>query len=202
MKTFLIDLDKTLYKPQTGIFEIINANIEKFMIQHLNLQKKSIEHLRLHYVKTYGSTLMGLMKNYNIDPYIFLDFAHSVDLSAIKPNIVTKEKLKAIKGRKIIFTSAPKKHAINVLERLEILNEFDYIFDIIEADFIAKPNKEPYIKVIQKFPSTLYTMIDDMEQNLITAKSFNFKTILVNKSKSEQVDLCVESFEEIPLEVL
>jgi putative hydrolase of the HAD superfamily len=45
-------------------------------------------------------------------------------------------------------------------------------------------------------------MIDDMEQNLITAKSFNFKTILVNKSKSDQVDLCVESFEEIPLEVL
>ncbi|MGE4546166.1 MAG: pyrimidine 5'-nucleotidase [Desulfurella sp.] len=202
MKTFLIDLDKTLYKPQTGIFEEINNNIEKFMVKYLNLQKEFIESLRLHYVKTYGSTLMGLMKNYNVDPYVFLDFAHSVDLSTIKSNNIIKEKLKSLKGRKVIFTSAPKKHALNVLDRLEVLNEFDDIFDIIEAEFIAKPNKEPYIKVIQKFPSKLYTMIDDMEQNLITAKLFNFKTILVNKNKSDQVDLCVESFEEIPLEFL
>ncbi|OSS42984.1 Pyridoxal-5'-phosphate phosphatase Alphaproteobacterial type [Desulfurella amilsii] len=198
----MIDLDKTLYKPQTGIFEEINKNIKKFMIQHLNLQEQFVENLRVHYVKTYGSTLMGLIKNYNIDPYVFLDFAHSVDLSTINPNSIIKEKLRSIKGRKIIFTSAPKKHALNVLERLEILDEFNDIFDIIEADFIAKPNKEPYIKVTQKFPSRLYTMIDDMEQNLITAKLFKFKTILINKNKSTQVDLCVESFEEIPVELL
>lgn len=202
MKTFLIDLDKTLYKPQLGIFEAVNDNIKKFMIKYLNLQEEFIEKLRAHYIKTYGSTLMGLMKNYNINPHIFLDFAHNVDLSTIKPNSIIKEKLKAMKGRKIIFTSAPKKHALNILERLEIINEFNDIFDIIEADFIAKPNKEPYIKITQKFPSTHYTMIDDMEQNLITAKLFKFKTVLVNKSKSTQVDLCIESFEEIPVELL
>ena len=91
-------------------------------------------------------------------------------------NNIIKEKLKSLQGRKVIFTSAPKKHALNVLDRLDVLNEFDDIFDIIEAKFIAKPNKEPYIKVTQKFPSILYTMIDDMEQNLITAKLFNFKS--------------------------
>ncbi|WP_291490604.1 pyrimidine 5'-nucleotidase [Desulfurella sp.] len=202
MKTFLIDLDKTLYKPQTGVFDNINKNIKKFMMQYLNMEEEFIEHLRSFYVKTYGSTLMGLIKNYNIDPYFFLEYAHNVDLSSIKPNNNLKEKLKKINGKKIIFTSAPKKHALNVLERLEILNEFNDIFDIIEADFIAKPNKAPYIKIIKKFPSLFYTMIDDMEQNLITAKKFKFKTVLVNTKKSEYVDLCVECFEEIPVEFL
>lgn len=202
MKTFFIDLDKTLYKPQSGIFEAINSNIKKFMLEYLDIQDKSIENLRVYYVKTYGSTLMGLMKHYNINPEKFLQYAHNIDLSSISVNYALKEKLKKIEGKKIIFTSAPKHHALKVLERLDILDQFNDIFDIFESDFIAKPNKKPYIKIIQKFPSPLYTMIDDMEQNLITAKTFRFKTILVNKNKSVNVDLCVENFEDIPIEFL
>ncbi len=202
MKVFLIDLDKTLYRPQTGIFDEINNNIKVFIKKRLKISEDSIEDLRSLYVKTYGSTLMGLIKHFYINPYEFLDFAHKVDLSPIEPNHVLKEKLKAIKGTKVIFTSAPKKHAQNVLERLDVLNEFDDIFDIIEAEFIAKPNKQPYIKVLQKHKARLYTMIDDMEQNLITAKLFGLKTILVNKNKSQNVDLCVEKFEDIPIDFL
>lgn len=202
MKVILIDLDKTLYDPKTGIFDEINYNIKVFIKTRLKIGEDLIDKLRSDYVKTYGSTLMGLMKHFNINPYEFLDFAHNVDLSSIEPSSTLKEKLKAIKGTKVIFTSAPKKHAQNVLERLDVLNEFDDIFDIIEAEFIAKPNKQPYIKVLQKHKAVHYTMVDDMEQNLLTAKLFGVKTILVNKNKSQHVDLCVEKFEDIPVDFL
>lgn len=202
MNTFLIDLDKTLYRPQTGIFDSINNNIRKYMSKKLNFKTSLIEETRSFYLKTYGSTLMGLIKNYKIEPLEFLDFVHNIDLSSISENPLIKEKLKNFEGKKIIFTSAPRKHAINILGKLDILDMLDDIFDIVEANFIAKPNKSPYLKIMEKFPSNSYIMIDDMEKNLLTAKSFNFKTIFVNKNKSPFVDLNVEYFEEIPIEFI
>lgn len=201
-KTFLIDLDKTLYKPTVGIFDEINENIKKFMINVVGINPDMTDIVRKNYIKTFGSTLMGLIKDYSVNPMQFLEYVHDVDVSAICENLKTKETLKRLVGKRVIFTSAPKKHAIKVLSRLNVLDLFDDIFDIFAADFIAKPNKEPYLKVACLHKSVQYTMIDDMEQNLITAKALHFKTVLVNENKSDLVDICVNSFEEIPVEVL
>jgi len=49
-------------------------------------------------------------------------------------------------GKKIIFTNGPRKHAINVTQRIGIDQYFDDIFDIIDSNFVPKHAIEPYKK--------------------------------------------------------
>ena len=44
-------------------------------------------------------------------------------------------------------------------------------------------------------------MADDWEKNLKTAKEIGIFTVLVGKKKSKITDICVEKFEDIPLEI-
>ena len=51
----------------------------------------------------------------------------------------------------IIYTNANKQHVINVLERTDLTNFFDEIFDIKMANYIPKPEIKPYEQIIDLF---------------------------------------------------
>ena len=47
------------------------------------------------------------------------------------------------------FTNGSRAHAENVTKRIGIDKLFDGIFDIRDSDFIPKPSKEPYKKLMK-----------------------------------------------------
>ncbi len=199
MNLFLIDVDNTLYPKESGIFDLIDEKINGYMHEILGMNSETVNKTRIEYWNKYGTTMSGLIKHYDIDPYHFLEYTHDIDIkTVIQPNKQLSEKLKSIHATKIAFTNAPKKHAEQVLDALGIIDNFVDIFDIISADFIGKPNKYPYEKIMNITKAKNYAMADDYEKNLKTAKELGIFTILIGKNSSEIADLCFEKFEDIP----
>ena len=87
----------------------------------------------------------SLSSYYNTDT--FLDSVHNLDYSIVCPNIELNNALSNLKGRKIIYSNANKKHVDEILDRLEIADIFDEIFDIKLANYIPKPDIESYKKM-------------------------------------------------------
>ncbi|AEA33344.1 pyrimidine 5'-nucleotidase [Hippea maritima] len=202
MKVFLIDVDNTLYPPESGVFDLVDKRINRYMIEFLGMDEKEVPRKRIEYWHTYGTTMAGLMRHYNINPHHFLEYTHDIDLKGlIKPNPNLRQKLKQMEAVKIAFTNAPLKHAEKVLSLLGVEDLFIDIFDIISADFIGKPHKYPYVKIINQTKAEEYIMADDFERNIETAKSLGIFSIHVGKQASKG-HINVESFEKIPLEII
>ena len=107
---------------------------------------------------------------------------HKLDYSIVSSNKKLNEELKKLKGQKIIYTNANLKHALDILDRIELSNFFDYIFDIKMANYIPKPDHQPYEQIIKDFnlnPSKS-AMFDDIAKNLVPAKKVGFTSIWIN----------------------
>ena len=116
-------------------------------------------------------------------PEEFLNYVHEIDLTSIKKNEELSDELKKYNGKKIIFTNGSDKHAKKVLNKIGLDKTIDHIFDIIKADYIPKPAILTYKKVIKKYSldPDKTIMIDDLPNNLKTAKELGIKTVLIKK---------------------
>ena len=183
LKYLIIDLDNTVYPESSGVFSKVNHRINCYLEEKMGFPHEEVNPLRVKYFSQYGTTLRGLMIHYEIDPKDYLDYVHDVDLNGLlSKNEKLNRILKEIPQEKIIFTNGSKAHAENVLKKLEILENFTLIFDIVAMDYMAKPHPQTYIKVLEKLNAEaercLY--IDDIEKNLIPAKELGMKTVLVS----------------------
>ena len=188
--TWLFDLDNTLYSAETGIFDQVDQLMGKFISRHLNLEMPEAKKLQKEYFKEHGTTLRGLMDNHNIDPELFLNEVHKLDYSIIKPDILLKNALENLTGRKIIFTNANKSHVDKVLSQLNINNIFDSVYDITDADYCPKPDIETYKSLIKKYniDAEKTIMFDDIARNLVPASKLGFTTVWIDIGKENYSD--------------
>ena len=175
---FIFDLDNTLYSGQTKVFEMIDKRMSAYISKKLNVDLIKAKEIQKKYFYELGTTLSGLMKHNNIDPYEFLNFVHDIDISWLSKDLLLREELIKIKEKKYIFTNGSYSHANNITKQLGIEGLFDGVFDIIDADFIPKPAIEPYKKIIKKFnlDPKKSILIEDIAHNLEQAKNLGMKT--------------------------
>ncbi len=182
ISTWIFDLDNTLYSSDSGIFQQVHKLMGEFISKNLNMNMPEAKKLQAKYYKEHGTTLKGLMNNYGIDPDYFLDEVHRLDYSIVSSNELLNQELHKLEGRKIIYTNANKKHVIDVLDRIGLSNFFDEIFDIKMANYIPKPELDPYKQIINLFnidPDTS-AMFDDIAKNLVPAKKVNFTSVWID----------------------
>ena len=182
INTWIFDLDNTLYSADSGIFQQVHRLMGEFISKNLNMDMPEAKKLQSKYYKQHGTTLRGLMDNHGIDPDHFLDEVHRLDYSIVGPNKILNEELHKLQGRKIIYTNANKKHVIDVLDRINLTNFFDEIFDIKMANYIPKPELKPYEQIIDLFniePNSS-AMFDDIAKNLVPAKKVNFTSVWID----------------------
>jgi putative hydrolase of the HAD superfamily len=156
--------------------------MSKFVSKHLNVEIKKAKEIQRKYYKQHGTTLRGMMDNHGVDPEYFLKEVHKLDYSIVDSNKKLNEELKKLKGRKIIYTNANLQHTLDVLDRIELSDFFDYIFDIKMAKYIPKPDLQPYEQIIKDCnlnPSTS-AMFDDIAKNLVPAKKVGFTSIWID----------------------
>ncbi len=196
MKTFIFDLDNTLYPESLNVFGLIDHRINRYMHEKLGIPEPEVDVLRRLYWKIYGVTLNGLMIHYNVDPEDFLEFVHDVKLHHIlKPNQRLRTSLENLECHKVIFTNGSTRHAENVLSALGIDDMFEQIFDVRVAYFKPKPFPEPYLKILEilNVHGKDCVMIDDIPENLRTAKNLGMKTILIGTHNGHDfIDYCLE----------
>ena len=182
INTWIFDLDNTLYSADSGIFQQVHRLMGEFISKNLNMDMPEAKKLQSKYYKQHGTTLRGLMDNHGIDPDHFLDEVHRLDYSIVGSNKFLNEELHKLQGRKIIYTNANKKHVIDVLDRINLTNFFDEIFDIKMANYIPKPELKPYEQIIDLFniePNSS-AMFDDIAKNLVPAKKVNFTSVWID----------------------
>ena len=180
--TWIFDLDNTLYSADSGIFQQVNDLMGKFVSKYLNVEIKKANEIQRKYYKQHGTTLRGMMDNHGVDPEYFLKEVHKLDYSIVDSNKKLNEEIKKLKGRKIVYTNANLQHALDVLDRIELSNFFDNIFDIKMAKYIPKPELQPYEQIIKDFnlnPSRS-AMFDDIAKNLVPASKLGFTTLWVD----------------------
>ena len=195
--TWVFDLDNTLYSAETGIFDQVDILLGKFISKNLNLEIFEAKKIQKQFFKEFGTTLKGLMDEYNVDPEHFLDEVHNLDYSIINPDPLLKDMLLKLDGRKIIYTNANRNHANEIIKRLNIENIFDNIFDIKDANYIPKPDIKPYQKLVNLYEINPQKtiMFDDIARNLVPASKLGFTTVWINVGKENYSDNIKESKE-------
>ena len=196
MLDLLIDLDNTVYPENSNIFKQIDLKMKSFISKNLKVSLEEAYTIQKKYFINHGTTLRGLMLYHNIQPELFLNYVHDIDISNIKKNNLLSNQLKNYKGKKIIFTNGSYNHANNILKKIGLNENIDHIYDIIEANYVPKPEISTHQKVIEKYSLNPLTtvMIDDLPNNLKTAKVLGMKTVLIknnvfNSKTYEYVDI-------------
>ncbi len=180
--TWIFDLDNTLYSADSGIFQQVHELMGKFVSNHLKIEINEAKKIQKKYYKQHGTTLRGMMDNHGVDPDYFLSEVHKLDYSIVTSNKELNDQLNKLNGKKIIYTNANMQHTLDVLERIELANFFDEIFDIKMADYIPKPEITPYEQIIKKYnlkPNSC-AMFDDIAKNLVPAKKVGFTSIWID----------------------
>ena len=195
IKTWIFDLDNTLYPPEENIFSQIDQKMTSFIADNLKISNEEAFNIQKQNFIDHGTTLAGFMNSGNdkIDPDKFLEYVHDINLNSLQEDNDLRKILLFLPGKKYIFTNGTKKHAENVLKKLNLENIFQSIFGIKEANYLPKPNLETYnlfLKTYKIDPKTSI-MFEDMGRNLIPAKELGMKTVLLerklpNKNNSDQ----------------
>ena len=179
--TWIFDLDDTLHDAESKIFPLVNKRMNEYISSYLDISIEDASKLRQSYWDTYGATLKGLIKHHNIDPIDFLSTTHDLKnfKDLVMPEVNLKETISNIKGRKIIYTNAPKSYTDRILKISNIYEMFDEVFTIEDSDFTPKPNQGSMANFLNKYNIKEGIFIDDIKENLKTAKKFGLSTIWI-----------------------
>ncbi len=178
---WVFDLDNTLYPRHTDLFAQIDQNMTSYVAELLSLPREEARKLQKDYYRDHGTTLNGLIQKHKIDPNDFLEKVHDIDYSWVKPDPHLGEAIRALPGRKFIFTNGDARHAERTATALGILDHFDEIFDIVAAELTPKPAAETYERFVSQHgvSSSGAVMFEDLPRNLTIPKALGMRTVLV-----------------------
>ena len=190
-QNWIFDLDNTMYDINLGLFKKISNRITDFIMSKYSLDIDQAKKIQKEYYLKYGLTLRGLIVEKKLEPEEFLDYVHDVEHPELKKNDQLISKIRLLEGKKIIFTNATSNHAKKILKILELEHDFDQIIDIKDLEYIPKPDKRSYKKLLEclnlnkeNLDKTIF--FEDTVKNLIPAKELGITTVWMKNSINEK----------------
>jgi len=176
---WIFDLDYTLYPPACGLFGQIDQRMGQFIADLLGCDATEAKRIQKMYFHDHGTTLAGLMHYHAIDPREFLDFVHDVDMSVLAESPRLAERIKALPGRRLIFTNGDQPYAERVLAALGLEDCFEGMWDVIAMDYKPKPEPSAYHGLIAAFgfEPERAVFVEDSARNLPPAKALGMQTV-------------------------
>ena len=203
IKNILFDCDGVLYQDLEAVFGQVSKKMTEYISKKLNIDLIKAKELQTNYFHKYNTSLNGLMIHHDIPPREFLDYVHDIDLSFLEKDKTLRYELEKIKLNKYVFTNGSKEHVKNITTHLGIDDQFDGIFDIVDAEYHPKPEAKAFDLMVQKFKidpnETLY--IEDIAKNLsigkergtITAWLINDEYWGKKESEKDYIDYKIEN---------
>ena len=179
--TWVFDLDDTLYPRSIGLHNQMQQRVVRFIADHMKIDHAAAEAVHHDYYERFGATLQGMVELHGVAPRAFLDFVHDIDLSALVRNEDLIEALRALPGRRIVFTNASRGHAAAALDAMGMADLFDATASIEDSDFVGKPHLSAFSGFFEAHgvrPGTA-AMFDDRAGNLSVPHQLGMKTVLV-----------------------
>ena len=203
IKNILFDCDGVLYQDLEAVFGQVSKKMTEYISKKLNIDLIKRQELQTNYFHKYNTSLNGLMIHHDIPPREFLDYVHDIDLSFLEKDKTLRYELENIKLNKYVFTNGSKEHVKNITTHLGIDDQFDGVFDIVDAEYHPKPEAITFDLMVQKFKidpnETLY--IEDIAKNLsigkergtITAWLINDEYWGKKESEKDYIDYKIEN---------
>lgn len=181
VRSWIFDLDDTLYPPERQILKRVSERIGQFMVRVTGLPLDEARALQKRYLMDHGAALGGLMKDYTIDPHEFLADVHDVPLDDLHADEGLRAGLERLKGPRYVFTNGSTRHGERVLEQLGIEDLFDGLFAIEHAALTPKPHPDTFARMLGQFGLEAATaaFFEDTLRNLEHAKTLGMTTVLV-----------------------
>ena len=203
IKNILFDCDGVLYQDLKAVFGQVSKRMTNYISKKLNLDIKKAKELQTKYFHKYNTSLNGLMIHHDVQPKDFLKYVHDIDLAFMDKDLVLREELINLNLKKFVFTNGSKEHVKNITTHLGIDDQFNGVFDIVDAKYHPKPEAKAFDLMVEKFKieptETLY--IEDIAKNLsigkdrgaITAWLINDEYWGKKESDKEYIDYKIEN---------
>ena len=184
--TWVFDLDNTLYPASCRLFDQMHVKMGRYVMRRFGVDDAEASRIRHHLYLKHGTTLRGLMVEHGEAPEAFLEEVHDIDYSVVphSPELVTA--IERLPGRKLVFTAGTAEHAARAMMRLGVAHLFDAVYDIVAADHISKPAREPYDKFVLEHAVTPQraAFFEDIARNLEVPHAMGMATVLVASDDS------------------
>lgn len=144
-KIWLFDLDDTLHNASHKAFSMLNASMNAYIETHLGLSGEAALKLRHGYWVRYGATLTGLTRHDGVKAAHFLHETHV--LPGLEDHLHGHAHdfaaLRQLRGRKLLFTNAPRVYALRVLAHLGLAGVFERIVSVEDMELFGESRPKP-----------------------------------------------------------
>ncbi len=181
VRTWVFDLDNTLYPPATRLFDQIDRRMTDYVQRTLGVERDEADALRARYWREYGTTLAGLMARHAVEPEAFLVEVHDIDFSVLTPNPALRSRIAALPGRRIVYTNGSAPYARQVIDALGLSGLFDATYGVENAGYHPKPRPEAFQAVFtaDRLDPARAAMFEDDARNLRVPHALGMRTVHV-----------------------
>ena len=190
---WVFDLDNTLHDARPHIFPHINRAMTEYIRDHVGnvrgagpgaMTLEQAGALRMHYWRTYGATLAGLVRHHGVQPPHFLWHTHQFE--SLERMVVAERGLRQVlarlPGRKVILSNAPTHYARAVIGILGIGPLFDAVYCMEQMRFRPKPDPSALRMVLRAegVPPRRAVLVEDTLANLRSARRLGVRTVWIS----------------------
>lgn len=188
VRTWVFDLDNTLYPPRMRLFDQIEVRMTAFVMEALGIAEAEADRLRLHYWQTYGTTLAGLMREHAVDPTPYLTHVHEISLDHMEADVPLAEAIARLPGRRIVYTNGSRPYAERVIEARGLGGLFDAVYGVEHAEFRPKPERAAFETVfaLDGLSPAEAAMFEDDPRNLAEPHAMGMRTVHVAPDRLDQ----------------
>ncbi len=183
-RVWLFDLDNTLHDAGAWVFGQLNLAMTNYVARELGISRDQADAMRRRYWLRYGATLIGLVRHHGVDGHHFLHHTHQLPglegrLSAHSRDVAA---VRALRGRRIVLTNAPRVYALRVLAGLGIAQLFDDVISIEDMRMFGhwrpKPDARMFKRLLArlKVPASRCVLVEDTLMHQRAAHALGIKT--------------------------
>jgi putative hydrolase of the HAD superfamily len=179
VRAWVFDLDNTLYPPAVRLFDQIEVRMTDWVMSAIGVSRAEADRLRSHYWRSYGTTLAGLMAEHDVDPDPYLVDVHDISFDALTPDPVLAAHIRALPGRKIVYTNGSAPYAQRVIAARGLSGLFDAVYGVEHAGYRPKPERAAFETVfaIDGLHAPTAAMFEDDARNLAAPHAMGMRTI-------------------------
>ncbi len=181
IRTWVFDLDNTLYAPEAALFAQIELRMTDWVMAAIGVDRAEADRLRRVYWRDYGTTLAGLMAEHDVDPAPYLNEVHDIDMTHLRADPVLAAGIDALPGRKIVYTNGSAPYACRVLQARGLTSVFDAVYGVEHANFRPKPDRAAFETVFAAdgLDASRAAMFEDDPRNLAAPHDMGMCTVHV-----------------------
>lgn len=188
-RVWLFDLDNTLHDAGAYVFGELNRTMREYVQRELQVGEAEANRLRREYWLRYGATLIGLVRHHGVQPAHFLHDTHRLPgleakLSGHRHDFAT---LKALPGRKLVLTNAPRAYALRVLRALRIEHLFDAVLSIEDMRMFGELRPKPDARMLRRLvarlrvPASRCVLVEDTLVHQKSARRVGMGTVWMQR---------------------